>query len=561
MPYEDVVRIIADTRDAEQDLARLNAPLIIPAAVDLQPGVDGDVPAQVPVLYDAQGAEIPRPDPATVPVDFQVPGLELPQPSRVRVLVEYDVPVPVLDLPCPPDVEVPVDYEDPGELEVPEPEPVEVPVDVQGMRRAQLATAGVSSEASQIGPLFGRAGQQATGFLSVLSRLPLALGPLGLILGLVAAIVGAFTKLNSEGRKVKEVDDAVTSTGQSYEELTRSARLFTSTVTDMGQARRVVEGLSTSILDMVYELDRFGRVPGDESLITLSRFGVTLDDLRTKAATFRGALELFQQPIEDALVREEALATQLGLTAEEARKRAEAIVARDVARATGTTLDVGGELVQRAILQVEDPEEARRLAENAEQALVLAEEQRKDLADIHTAILESGNTLGDRINETLVRIADDAAEIARTVADILEKIPGVPEVREGVAESLDMGTPAARPIPRGEDFSWWDPRRLRAGVAESLGAPLAEQPRPAVQPPLATLELPAMAAGGIVDRPTLALIGEAGPEKVTPLDRPVSSPKAVTQQNTYYVDGTSDTEATLRAIEQSNIRQAQELAR
>src|SRR5215467_9161152 len=91
--------------------------------------------------------------------------------------------------------------------------------------------------------------------------------------------------------------------------------------------------------------------------------------------------------------------------------------------------------------------------------------------------------------------------------------PGGPPVPPGVPPGppggLPLGPGAAGPPRVGPPMPVLNPSRLPPGQ------PLTGPPRPPMMPPPGVRP---MASGGVVTQPTLALIGEAGPEAVVPLD-------------------------------------------
>jgi hypothetical protein len=86
---------------------------------------------------------------------------------------------------------------------------------------------------------------------------------------------------------------------------------------------------------------------------------------------------------------------------------------------------------------------------------------------------------------------------AETLRDISER-------QQGKGETPDSMSSLVRP-------------RARPEYANGQQSTTVESAPPAPPPPPAAPPIPAMAEGGIVTKPTLALIGEAGPEAVVPL--------------------------------------------
>src|SRR5690606_29857522 len=111
--------------------------------------------------------------------------------------------------------------------------------------------------------------------------------------------------------------------------------------------------------------------------------------------------------------------------------------------------------------------------------------------------------------EELVRQYLDTGQLSSQDLEPLQEVIGdIVERGDAFAEILNaLGITAERAD-----------RAISEMTSSILGAPIGF--RPEVHRFLAAgAQIPAMAEGGVVTRPTLALIGEAGPELVTPLHR------------------------------------------
>lgn len=159
---------------------------------------------------------------------------------------------------------------------------------------------------------------------------------------------------------------------------------------------------------------------------------------------------------------------------------------------------------------------------------------------VGAAALEIGKQLFNKIREK-------AAEVPGKVGALLDQVPGVIRSAAGAIGSaaLSIGSTVASHILSGiGDIGGRIASKIRDGVNSILGrvnslsipgmdlrTPSFTIPTPGPIPdisvpsvgvragPWALPDVPLLASGGIVRRPTLAMIGEAGPEAVVPLSR------------------------------------------
>jgi hypothetical protein len=111
-----------------------------------------------------------------------------------------------------------------------------------------------------------------------------------------------------------------------------------------------------------------------------------------------------------------------------------------------------------------------------------------------TQFYSAGVTAGQALVDG-VKAAIAAAGFAVNTEGLVVNQRGIDQVNAAVAKARTKKSKGGKKITKGEKKSISD-------LANALG-----------------VDIPAMAAGGIVTRPTLALIGEAGPEAVVPLNR------------------------------------------
>jgi TP901 family phage tail tape measure protein len=107
---------------------------------------------------------------------------------------------------------------------------------------------------------------------------------------------------------------------------------------------------------------------------------------------------------------------------------------------------------------------------------------------------QAGITSGEALVEG-VKAAIAAAGFSITATGTIINQAGIDQVNKAIAKARTKKSKGGKKITAGE-------RSSIEALAASLG-----------------VEVPALAAGGIVTKPTLALIGEAGPEAVVPLNR------------------------------------------
>ena len=98
------------------------------------------------------------------------------------------------------------------------------------------------------------------------------------------------------------------------------------------------------------------------------------------------------------------------------------------------------------------------------------------------------------------------------------------------------------------------------GIVRGLIKTANKIPKVNISKPDAWSDIPMLAKGGIVDKPTVAMIGEAGPEAVIPLDK-LDGMKGHTFNMTFNLGGMTDrTDKRALARELGNMVQ-QEVAR
>jgi len=109
-------------------------------------------------------------------------------------------------------------------------------------------------------------------------------------------------------------------------------------------------------------------------------------------------------------------------------------------------------------------------------------------SQFYTAGITAGQALVDGVKAAIV-----AAGFSITASGEIINKKGIEQVNKAIAKAKTKKSKSGKKITAGE-------RSSIEALAASLG-----------------VEVPAMANGGIVNKPTLALIGEAGPEAVVPL--------------------------------------------
>jgi hypothetical protein len=111
-------------------------------------------------------------------------------------------------------------------------------------------------------------------------------------------------------------------------------------------------------------------------------------------------------------------------------------------------------------------------------------------SQFYTAGVTAGQALVDGVKAAIA-----AAGFAVNTEGVVVNQAGIDQVNAAVAKARTKKSKGGTKITKGE-------KKSISNLAEALG-----------------VDIPAMAAGGIVTGPTLALIGEAGPEAVIPLNR------------------------------------------
>lgn len=140
--------------------------------------------------------------------------------------------------------------------------------------------------------------------------------------------------------------------------------------------------------------------------------------------------------------------------------------------------------------------------------------------DVDTVILR----MGDSINAFVQQALATGTEIPAAMAPMLQRMVemGLLTDKNGtvITDLETAGVKFAMTMSEGFQALISEVKQLTDAIARGLGTAIHNVP--AVHVPVTMDELPtvpAMASGGIVRRPTLALIGEAGPEAVVPLSQ------------------------------------------
>ncbi len=125
-------------------------------------------------------------------------------------------------------------------------------------------------------------------------------------------------------------------------------------------------------------------------------------------------------------------------------------------------------------------------------------------------LVQKGNEvvkgLGKGITDTLGSLGKEVEKIKTAVLDAL---PNPEKLLESTGKKIVQGLWSGI-----ESMLGWLARMFNEGIGRAIGVNI---PIPSATTP--STQVPAMASGGIVTRPTLALLGERGPEAVIPLDR------------------------------------------
>lgn len=158
-----------------------------------------------------------------------------------------------------------------------------------------------------------------------------------------------------------------------------------------------------------------------------------------------------------------------------------------------------------------------------EQAQVLFKEfEALKAAGIHvdTVIAKMGGSINDFVRDALAT----GTEIPAAMAPMLQRMVemGLLTDKNGtVIEDLEAaGVKFAMTMSEGFQALIGEVKNLTDAIARGLGGAIANMPPVRVRTSVDALpDIPAMADGGIVRRPTLALIGERGPEAVVPLSQ------------------------------------------
>ena len=148
--------------------------------------------------------------------------------------------------------------------------------------------------------------------------------------------------------------------------------------------------------------------------------------------------------------------------------------------------------------------------------------------------LLSGDTLG--------QIANAAATVGRTIFDaLIDALAGLPRalvslINSAIPNEIDLGTVR---VP--------DLGPLGGGYSKQITIDIPDNP------------IPAFGAGGIVTKPTLALVGERGPEAIVPLTGHGAGVGGVTITGPIYVQGVQDAAGLLVELERIARRRGQRL--
>ncbi len=156
--------------------------------------------------------------------------------------------------------------------------------------------------------------------------------------------------------------------------------------------------------------------------------------------------------------------------------------------------------------------------------------------------------MGDSINDFVHAALKTGTEIPAAMAPMLQRMVEMGMLTDengNVITDLEQsGVHFAETMTQGFQKIVDAVQKLTDAITRGLGLAIENIPDPEVEGhvswkvddfpdsardfPTTSIDVPALASGGIVSRPTLALIGEAGPEAVVPLDRLNSTRGGVT---------------------------------
>lgn len=137
--------------------------------------------------------------------------------------------------------------------------------------------------------------------------------------------------------------------------------------------------------------------------------------------------------------------------------------------------------------------------------------------------------MGSSINDFVASALRTGTEVPAAMAPMLQRMVELGQLTDAngnVITDLDAaGVHFSMTMSEGFEKVVASVTKLTDAIARGLGLAIENIPQPEVVGHVSWnvdglpggVDIPAMAAGGIVDRPTLALIGEAGPEAVVPL--------------------------------------------
>jgi len=131
---------------------------------------------------------------------------------------------------------------------------------------------------------------------------------------------------------------------------------------------------------------------------------------------------------------------------------------------------------------------------------------------------EAGGLIGDKFRPATDRMISAIDALVARLDKFLTKLEGMPALADTAAQDLENALNNVQPDPIALPY-YWDPQN-------SPGLPGGQATQ---------TSLPALGAGGIVTRPTRALIGERGPEAVIPLPADIGGAADVTTN--IYLDG------------------------